>query len=259
MAKAKDKSKNWMRGMMNPTRKQFSRWLRSQQGQFNPMIGTLQDQIGAMSPERDYGVRSFDEALGRVPGAEQISGAYRGAADRTTAALSGLDTGVAGRGVSAIVSALGGTSDVAGAAGAVSGIGGQGSVINQALVQGALANLSGLETQRLMGAEDTRRELTLGRGQAAASAKDRQRELARMLAQTKGQRAGATPNPFDLANMFMSFQTSQMGFEDAMRRRGSGGGSFLGKGTPKGKKKPTGTPKPEQYGFQYSGGGVSQR
>lgn len=223
------KGDNWLGGMMRtPSRKQYMAWLRSQRGQFAPIIGTLKDQIAAMNPEKDASVMAFNEALGRLPGSEQISGAYKGAGERIASAIANVDTSMAGKGVQDVIAALGGTPDVAQAAGTVSGVGtGFGNVINQALTQGALSGLAGLEAQRLSDVEGARRELTLGKGQAASAAKSQQRELARMLAQTKQQRAAATPNPFDLANMALTFRGNQIDLLESLKdlnKSGSGSG-----------------------------------
>jgi len=216
---------DWMSGFLKPTKKQFTQYLRGQQGQYGPMISTLLNQIRSSRPEQDFVVQAYDKLLKAQPSAESIREKYGSRMQNLASYITNLDTGVAGRGVSDVISGLGGAlgvegaGDIATAASTVSGIGeAGGSVINKALMQGAAGRFAGLETQALSDLSNRLQELTLGAGQARQSAKSQRQELSRMLAQTRGQRRSAMPNPFEIAGMVKSYQ-------DMMKP--SGGGSFL--------------------------------
>jgi hypothetical protein len=224
MAKGK---KDWMGKYTNPSKKQFMNWMKTQRGQYDPIIGTLTNQMALSRPEDDSRVAAYDQVLGRIPGAEQISGAYAGKLADFSKALQGVDFGRGGAGVSSILSSIGGaigadagaTADVSGAAGMVSGMGGQGGdVYSKALMGGAASRFAGLEADRLSSAEAARQEATLGRGEAEASARERRMGLGQMLAEARGKKRGSVQNPFDIAGMFMQFQAAQKAL------RGSGGG-----------------------------------
>ena len=216
---------DWMSGFLKPTKKQFTQYLRGQQGQYGPMISTLLNQIRSSRPEQDFAVRAYDKLLKAQPSAESIREKYGSRMQNLASYITNLDTGVAGRGVSDVISGLGGAlgvegaGDIATAASTVSGIGeAGGSVINKALMQGAAGRFAGLETQALSDLSNRLQELTLGAGQARQSAKSQRQELSRMLAEARGQRRGAMPNPFEIASMIKSYQ-------DMMRPSGGYGGS----------------------------------
>jgi hypothetical protein len=220
MAKGK---KDWMSKYTNPSKKQFMKWMQSQQNQYNPIIKTLTNQMALTRPEDDSRVAAYDQVLGRIPGAEQISGAYSGKLADFSKALQGIDFGRGGAGVSSILSSIGGaigadagaTADVSDAAGMVSGMGGQGGdVYSKALMGGAASRFAGLEADRLSSAEAARQEATLGRGEAEASARDRRMSLGQMLAEAEGKKRGSALNPLDTSSAFMQFIMNQKNFNN---------------------------------------------
>lgn len=235
---AKD-NMSWLDSLTKPSRRGFNQYLRSQKGQFTPLIGTLLNQLRSTKVSDDPTVKSFESLLKGLPSSEKVSSEYGSRLANLSSYIQGLDTAKGGRAVSDIVSGLGsalgveGAGDVASAAGTVSGVGGLGGdVINKALMMGAQASFGGLEADRLAQLAGQRQELTLGAGQARSAVQQQRQELGRMIAEARGQRAAATPNPFELASMVMQYQ-------DAMKAR-SGTGR-----TGKVKDRKPKTPKPD--------------
>jgi len=218
-------SDNWMNSFLRPTRRQWMGYLRGQQGQFAPMIGTLLNQIRSSGPEKDFAVQAYEKLLAAQPSAESVRGAYGSRLGNLASYITNLDTGAAGRGVSEAISGIGGAlgvqgaGDVASAAGTVSGIGADGeSVINKALLQGAAGQFAALENEALTGLSNRLQELALGLGESKKAAKLGRQELMRDLAGLRGQSRAAAMNPFEIATMIKNYQ-------EMMRPRG--GGSFL--------------------------------
>lgn len=214
---------NWMDAFAEPSRGSFMSWMRGQRQQFNPAIGALRNAVAGLNPDNNELVKSYRTLLGEIPSADAVSGAFGKKKEEIARLIAGTDFGAGGRGVSDIVSGLGGTSDVATAAGTVSGMGGQGGdVYSKAITAGSVAKLSEQEADQATRNSDRRMQLMLGMGEAVEGSKSERRQMGLTLAETLGRRAGATPNPFDLANMIMSYQQN--------RRNLSGGGSGGGAG-----------------------------
>ena len=226
---------SWMDAFMAPSRCQFQSYLLGQQGQFTPMIRTLRQQLAALRKSGDPTARAYQRMLEGLPTEEAVSGAYRGGLQNLQGFMQGLDMSRAGRGVSEALGAVGGAlgvegaQDIAQAAGTVSGVGeAGGDVMSKALMQAAAGQFAGLETERLGQLAGQRQELTLGMGEARKAARAERQELARMLAEARGQRRAAAPNPFDVANMLMQFQQNRRamgGYGGGGYGGGSGGGS----------------------------------
>jgi len=239
---------SWMDALTKPSRKGFRQYLRSQQGQFAPMIGTLLNQLRSTKPGQDPTVLAYERLLKGLPSAESVSGSYRSRLDSLASYMQGLDTARGGRAVTDIIGSVGGmrgvegAADVAGAAGTVSGVGGGDDSMYKALMQGAAARFAGLESERLGQLAGQRQELALGAGQARSAVQQQRQELGRMIAEARGQRMAATPNPFELASMIMQYQ-------DAMKSRT---GTSSGKSeTTKDDDKP---PWYDRYGFKNKPG-----
>lgn len=224
MAKKKDDKKppkagdtSWMDAFMAPTQRQYQQFLRSQQRQFRPMIQTLRGQLaGLQDAGKDPTVRAYEALLGSLPSTEAVTGAYGTGVQNVAQYLQGIDMARGGRGVSEALSAIGGAlgvegaGDIAQAAGTVSGIGeAGGDVMSKALMQAAAGQFKALETERLGQLGEQRQALTLGAGEARKAVREQRRELARMLAEARGQRIGAAPNPLDVANAFMQYQQNR--------------------------------------------------
>jgi len=244
---AKDKNA-WMSGYTNPSKKQFINWMKTQKGQFNPMLSTLTNQMALLKPENSEVVKQYQSILGRIPGADQVTAAYKGKGTEFANALSGMDFARAGQGVSDIVKSAAGAigadtgtaADTALAAGTVSGMGGQGGdVYSKALMGGAAAKFAGLEADTLKANEANRQAMMLGIGEATDAARMKRMELGQMLAETKGKKIGFNQNPFDVASMMMQWQAAQKAL------KGSGNSGKSGTTTPT-------TPAASTAGDEYS-------
>lgn len=225
--------KDWMSRYMNPSGKGFASWLRSQTGQYNPLIGVLKDQLVGMRPEKDFNVQAYEKLLGAQPSRESIAGSYQSARDSMAKYMQDLDTTKGAQGVSDIIGSVGAglgvspgvSGDLAQAAGTLSGVGAQGGdVMSKAIMSGMTAQLSGQQTQALSDAAQRNMDLMLGLGQAKSTAKSGQREIARMLAELKGKKSAATLNPFDIANSVMSFKQNQKQLMEYLKGSSGGGG-----------------------------------
>lgn len=221
------KDKNWMDKYTTPSKKSFMSWMKSQKNQFNPMLGTLTNQMSLLKPENSELVKQYQSVLGRIPGADQVTAAYKGKGTEFANALSGMDFAKAGKGVSSIIGDVAGAigadagtaADTALAAGTVSGMGGQGGdVYSKALLGGATARFAGLEADTLKSNESNRQAMMLGLGESTDAARMKRMELGQMLAETKGKKIGFNQNPFDIASMFMQYQAAQK----ALKGAGSG-------------------------------------
>lgn len=227
MAKKGKKQPVTLESMMNVTPQQFQQYLRGQRGQYTPTIKTLRNQMAVLRRKGDPMVKAYERLLGGVPSEEAVSGAYDVGLQNVAGYLQGLDMARGGRGVSDIVAAVGGTlgvegaGDVAQAAGTVSGIGeAGGDVMSKALLAQAAAQFAGAKTERLGQLAEQRQALTMGAAEARKGAREQRMELGRMLAEVRGQRRGAAPNPFDVANMIMQYQ------QNLQAMRGYGGGGY---------------------------------
>lgn len=221
----------WMGRYTNPSKKDFMKWMTSQKNQFNPIIGTLTNQMGLLKPENSEIVKQYQQIMGRIPGAEQVSAAYKGKGAEFVNQLKGLNFGAGGAGVSDIIKSAGAaigadtgaSADAAMAAGTVSGMGGQGgNVYAQSLGAAGLAQLNAAEAAKLQADEATRQQMMLGIGEAKDKSREQRMELGRMLAETKGKKRGFNQNPFDVANMIMQYQQNRKNFLGSGR---SGSGS----------------------------------
>ena len=223
MAK-KDKKKppkagdtSWMDAFMTPSRQQFMQFTRGQQRQFTPVIKTLRAQLASMrNAGQDPTVKAYESMLAGLPSTESVRGAYGTGLQNVAQYLQGIDMARGGKGVSEALGAIGGAlgvegaADIAQAAGTVSGVGeAGGDVMSKALMQAAAGQFAGLETERLGQLGEQRQALTLGAGEARKAAKQQRQELARMLAEARGQRIAAAPNPLDVANAFMQYQQNR--------------------------------------------------
>ena len=83
----------WMGRYTNPSKKDFMKWMTSQKNQFNPIIGTLTNQMGLLKPENSEIVKQYQQIMGRIPGAEQVSAAYKGKGAEFVNQLKGLNFG----------------------------------------------------------------------------------------------------------------------------------------------------------------------
>lgn len=228
---AKDKNA-WMGSYTNPSKKQFMNWMKTQKNQFNPMLSTLTNQMALLKPENSEVVKQYQGILGRIPGADQVSAAYRGKTTEFANALSGMDFAKGGKGVSDIVNAAAGAvgadtgtaADAALAAGTVSGMGGQGGdVYSKALMGGAASKFAGLEADTLKANEANRQAMMLGLGEASDAARMKRMELGQMLAETKGKKVGFNQNPFDVAGMIMQWQAAQKSLKGSSSKGGKAG------------------------------------
>jgi hypothetical protein len=230
---------SWMDAFTTPTRAQFQRYLGGQQNQLTPMIRTLRRQLAGMRRQGDPTVKAYEALLAGVPTNEAVSGAFQGGLQNVSNFIQNLDMARGARGVSDIVGTIGGAlgvegaGDVAQAAGTVSGMGAAGGdVMSKAIMAGAAGQFADLETQRLGQLAEQRQGLTMGAAEARKGARQERQELARMLAELRGQRRAAAPNPFDVANMLMQFQQNRR----AMGGGGYGGGSgSVGRGRGRGR------------------------
>jgi hypothetical protein len=211
-----------------PTQGEFQRYLRGQQGQFQPVISTLRNQLAMMRNVKDPTVKAYESMLGALPSGETVAGAYGAGLENVAKYLQGIDLARGGQGVSEAVGAIGGAlgvegaGDVAQAAGTVSGIGAAGGdVMSKALMQAAAGQFAGLQTERLGQLGEQRQALTLGAGEARKAAREQRMELARMLAEARGQRRGAAPNPFELASMVMQYQQNRRALSGTGRGAGT--------------------------------------
>jgi hypothetical protein len=228
---------SWMNAFATPSRGEFLRFMRGPQAQFSPTIRTLRQQLAAARAGQDPTVRAYEELLGGLPTEEAISGRYQQGLANLAGFMRDVDVARGGRAVSEAVQGIGGaigadagtTADVAGAAGAVSGVGGGQDILSQALLQGAEASMRASEAERIGDISAQRQQLRLGAGEARKAARQERQELARLLAQTQGQRAAAAPNPFEIAQMIRGFQ--QMAGIGGYGGGGYGSGGGAGAGT----------------------------
>lgn len=235
MAKKPDKKKpskgkagkSWIDRLATPSRRQFNQYIRGQQTQYDPLIARLQMQVAGSAPEKDPVVQAYERLSASLPTEAAVSQAYGTGLQNLAGFMKDVNVARGGQAVQDIVQAVGGavgaeagtTADVAGTAGAVSGVGGGQDILSQALLESAGARFKGLETERLGEIAGQRQEFALGAGQARLSAKERQRELARLMAEAKGKKAAGVINPFDIASMVMKYQKNLK----ALQGYGSGG------------------------------------
>ena len=248
-------AKNWMSAYMNPSKASYKNWMKKQTGQFNPLLNVLTDQRNAMSPENDYQVQAYDKLLGALPSREKISEGYKSGLSNLAGYMQSIDTTRGAQGVSDIISSLGAgigadvgaSRDLATTAGTLSGVGASGGdIMSKALMQGAAGRFAGLEAQRLGEVEGRQQELTLGKGAAESAAKASQREIAKLIAQTKGQQSAAALNPFDVANAMMTFGGNKVKFAKLLESLGGGTSGKI--------KKDDKTPFWQQIGFNNQPG-----
>jgi hypothetical protein len=213
-----------MDAFTTPTRAQFQRYLGGQQNQLTPMIRTLRRQLAGMRRQGDPTVKAYEALLAGVPTNEAVSGAFQGGLQNVSNFIQNLDMARGARGVSDIVGTIGGALGVEGAGDVAQAAG---DVMSKAIMAGAAGQFADLETQRLGQLAEQRQGLTMGAAEARKAARQERQELARMLAEFRGQRRAAAPNPFDVANMLMQFQQNRR----AMGGGGYGGGSGGGAGS----------------------------
>jgi len=230
---------SWMDRFSMPTQQQFQRYLQGQQGQFQPTVNTLREQLAVSRRTQDPTVKAYESLLGALPSSESVSGAYRSGLENVSKYMQDIDMARGGRGVSEAIGAIGGAlgvegaGDVAQTAGTVSGVGvAGGDVMSKAIMAGAAGQFAGLETERLGQLAEQRQGLTLGAGEARKSARGQRQELARMLAQARGQQRGAAPNPLDIANMIMQYQQNRRGMSGGYGRGTGGSTADGGTGSP---------------------------
>lgn len=216
-------NKNWMSQFMDPSKKGFMSWLGSQTGQYNPAIKELERQFRLGGPANDFMVGTYNKLLGAQPSREGISGAFQTAQANLANYMKNLDTSKGAQGVSDIIGSIGagigaapGTSmDLAQAAGTLSGVGAQGGdVMSKAIMSGMSGQLAGQEVQALSDAAKQNMELMLGLGQAKESSRRNRNAVGLQLAQLLGQKKGATLNPLDVANAFMTFSKNKKSLAD---------------------------------------------
>jgi len=227
-------AENWMKAFMNPSKSSYMNWMKKQTGQFNPLINVLTDQRNAMSPENDYQVQAYGKLLGALPSREKVSEGYKSGLANLANYMQGVDTTRGAQGVADIIGSVGAgvgadvgaSRDLAMTAGTLSGVGSAGGdVMTKALMTGAAGRFAGLEAQRLGEIEGRQQELMLGKGAAESAAKASQREIAKLIAQTRGQQSAAALNPFDVANAMMTFGGNKVKFAKLLQGLGSGSGA----------------------------------
>lgn len=230
-AKKPADGKSWIDRLAVPSRKEFGQYLRGQETQYDPLIARLQMQVAGSAPEKDPVVQAYERLSASLPTDAAVSQAYGTGLQNLAGFMKDVNVARGGQAVQDIVQAVGGavgaeagtTADVAGTAGAVSGVGGGQDILSQALLESAGARFRGLETERLGQIAGQRQEFTLGAGQARLSAKERQRELARAMAEAKGKKSAAQINPFEIAGMVMDFQAAQKAARGGFGGSGTGG------------------------------------
>ena len=220
---------DWMSRYTTPSESSFARWLGSQGGQFTPMIRTLSRQLKASRRGKDPLVKAYEDILGGMRSSEQVQDRFKGLREDISKAIGGADFGAGAARASDVVEAIGGAigadpsamSLVSGAAGAVPG----GGLFAKALETGALARIAGTEQQALSELSQRREGAMLGGAEARKARRGEQQDLARMLAEVRGQRRGSRMNPFDIAQMVG-------GYQDWMKSRSGGGyGGGYGSGS----------------------------
>lgn len=217
---------SWMDNYLNPTGGEFSRFIRGQERQFNPIIRTLRRQYRGMRPGEDALVKAFDDLISRQRTSEEVSGRFGETRANIARMISESPLGAAGARTSALLSAIGGAMGVDATEAGLVAEGAKTPAVDAtrlAFQTGAESRLAGAEQEALTGLEQRMQELMLGRGEAFSGAKSRQQELGRMLAEARGQRMGARMNPLELAQMIGSFQDWKKS-----RRGGYGGGFSYG-------------------------------
>lgn len=229
--------KNWMDRLATPSRQAFMQYLKGQSGQFDPLINRLQMQIAGSAPEKDPVALAYERLSAGLPTGEAISQAYGGGLQNLTNFMKDVNVARGGQAVSEAVKGIAGAvgadtgtaADVATAAGAVSGVGGGQDILSQALLESAGARFKGLEAQSLSDIAGQRQQFAMGAGEARLAAKERQRELARTMAELKGKKIASRQNPFEIAGMIMNFQAAK---KAASGGYGGGGGGSAATPTP---------------------------
>lgn len=210
--------KNWMSQFMNPSGKDFAKWLNSQSSQFNPAIKELERQFGLGGVGKDYMVGTYNKLLAAQPSRESISGAFQTAQANLANYMKNLDTTKGAQGVSDIIGSVGAgigvspgvSGDLAEAAGTLSGVGAQGGdVMSKAIMSGMTGQLAGQESQALSDAAKQNMELMLGLGQAKESARDKRSAVGLQLSELLGKQKAGVLNPLDVANAFMTFSKNK--------------------------------------------------
>lgn len=242
MAK-KDKKKrdrtdaSWMNTMGIPSQKEYRQYLASQQRQYNPLINLLGAQLrDTRNIGKDPVVQAYERMAGALPTEAAVSARYQQGLQNLAGFMKDVNVARGGQGVSSAVQGIAGAigadagtaADVAGTAGAVSGVGGGQDILSQALLGGAAAQFANVEAQRLGEISGQRQQFQMGAAEARKAAKTQRQELARMMAEAKGQRIGARVNPFDIASQIMSFQQARKAMMGG--GRGGSGGASTGRG-----------------------------
>jgi hypothetical protein len=169
-------------------------------------------------------VKAYDEILKGMRTGEQVSERFAGSRANIMKLIQESPLAAAGDRASALVSAVGaaiGADPTQTALTSESSKSLAPDATRLAFQTGAESRLAGAEQEALAGLEERRQGATLGRADAKNAARERRMEVARLLAQTQGQRLAGRMNPLELAQM-------AGGFQDWMRSRGGYGGGFSG-------------------------------
>jgi hypothetical protein len=219
---AEENDMGWLNEYLRPSRRSFERFLGGQQRQYNPLIRLLGQQLGGMRPGQDPMVKAYDEILKGMRTGEQVSERFAGSRANIMKLIQESPLAAAGDRAGALVSAVGaaiGADPTQTALTSESSKSLAPDATRLAFQTGAESRLAGAEQEALAGLEERRQGAILGREQARGDARSRRMEVARLLAQTQGQRLAGRMNPLELAQM-------AGGFQDWMRSRGGYGGGF---------------------------------
>jgi hypothetical protein len=219
---AEENDMSWLNEYLRPSRRSFERFLGGQQRQYNPLIRLLGQQLGGMRPGQDPMVKAYDEILKGMRTGEQVSERFAGSRANIMRLIQESPLAAAGDRAGALVSAVGaaiGADPTQTALTSESSKSLAPDATRLAFQTGAESRLAGAEQEALAGLEERRQGATLGRADAKNAARERRMEVARLLAQTQGQRLAGRMNPLELAQM-------AGGFQDWMRSRGGYGGGF---------------------------------
>jgi hypothetical protein len=230
MAKKKKKQPadpNWWKRL--PTQGEWGRFEQAQRNQFNPMIRELSSQVRGFIPRNDPRVLELDRLIGGEKSVEDIKSSFAQRLSNLSQYMQGIDMARQGKGVSSIIEGIGGAlgvegaSDVAAEAGAVSGIGGGEDIYSKALMTGAASQFAGLESDTLKDRSNRLMQLGMSRADALSEARRERRDMRLRLADVRGQRAGAVPNPLERSMGFLQLAGGLRDF-DQSGRGGYGGG-----------------------------------
>jgi len=147
----------------------------------------------------DPRVRELDRQMGAERSAEDIQQEYATRLANLNQLISGADTTSAARGVSGAVSALGSALGVEAAPEIAADAGGvsPGDAVTRAMLSGAAAQFASLEQQTLGDRANRLQQMGMSRAEALKAARQERRQTRLQLAELRGQRIAARPNPLE--------------------------------------------------------------